>query len=205
MIRTVRPPFLFKKIYSELTWKLPGEGKTMYLTFDDGPVPGVTTEVLEILDRFNAKGTFFCIGKNIEENPGIFQQVKDKGHAVGNHTYHHLNGWASNDKLYFESTERTRSLVQSKLFRPPYGRITKSQINLLLPRYQIIMWNVLSYDYDKDVSEQECLQNVLTHSGEGSIVIFHDSVKAASRLRYALPRMLEHFTKEGYQFKAIPQ
>lgn len=199
----VKPPYLLRKFYSKLIWSFPTSEKIVYLTFDDGPIAGVTPFVLDQLKQYNAKATFFCIGENIDKHPELFQRIKEDGHATGNHTYHHLNGWNISDQIYFEDVERTRSLVQSKFFRPPYGRIKKSQISNLSSRYSIIMWDVLSYDFDKNTSPEKCLANVINHSKEGSIIVFHDSIKAQKNLEYALPETLEHFSKAGFKFGAI--
>ncbi len=204
MLRPVRPPFLYRKLHSQLTWRFPADDQAVYLTFDDGPVPGATDHVLDLLKQYNAKATFFCVGKNIEEHPNEFDRIKAEGHTAGNHTYHHLNGWRTSDKLYLDSAERARSLVGNGLFRPPYGRISRSQVRMLMPRYQIIMWSVLSYDYDHEVTPEACLRNVISHAASGSIVVFHDSYKAAENLEYVLPRVLQHFKEKGYAFKSIP-
>lgn len=182
---------------------MPTNEKILYLTFDDGPIPEVTEFVLGELKKYSAKATFFCIGENIDKHPEIFRKIAEGGHAAGNHTYHHLNGWKTNDLLYFESTERTRSLVSSRLFRPPYGKIKKSQIKFFGDRYKIIMWDVLTYDYHPKVSAEKCLSNVLRKSRSGSIVVFHDSVKAKQNLYYALPLVLKHFSELGYRFETI--
>lgn len=199
----VKPPYLIRKFYKELTWNFPTEEKIIYLTFDDGPIPEVTPFVLDQLKQFRAKATFFCIGENVDQNPQIFQRILSEGHVTGNHSFHHLNGWKTDNTLYFESVERTRAIVGSKLFRPPYGKIKKSQIKLLGSRYSIIMWDVLSYDFAKNVSAEKCFSNVKKHAKKGSIVVFHDSVKAKKNLEYALPKTLEHFSKLGFEFKGI--
>ena len=204
MIRSVKPPFLFKRIYNKLEWEFPATDKALYLTFDDGPVPGITEKVLDLLEKYDAKATFFCIGGNIEKHARVFDRLRLSGHTLGNHTYHHLNGWKTDNKLYFESVERTRPLVESNLFRPPYGRIRLSQASQLKPRYRIIMWNVLSYDFDQGVSNEQCLENVTRNVVPGSVVVFHDSLRAADTLEYVLPRVLEHFSKQGYRFNGIP-
>jgi peptidoglycan-N-acetylglucosamine deacetylase len=199
----VKPPALVRKFYKKLIWNFPTAEKIIYLTFDDGPIPEVTLFVLDQLKKYDAKATFFCIGENIEKHPGVFKQIKDAGHTTGNHTFHHLNGWEVNDQLYFESVERARAFVGTKFFRPPYGRIRKSQIAMLESRYTIIMWDVLSYDFDKKVSPEKCFLNVKRNAKEGSIVVFHDSIKAQKNLNYALPKTLEYFSKEGFQFRTI--
>ena len=203
MIHFVSPPSLLRRYYKELTWNFPTSEKIIYLTFDDGPIPEVTPFALDQLKKYNAKATFFCIGENIEKHPEIFQQVKDNGHTTANHTFHHLNGWDVPDQLYFESVERVRAFVGTKFFRPPYGRIRKSQIAMLQPRFSIIMWDVLSYDFDKNISPEKCFSNVMRHAKKGSIVLFHDSIKAQKNLMYALPKTLEHFSNAGFEFRAI--
>lgn len=209
----VKPPYLLRKFYGNLIWNFPTREKIIYLTFDDGPIPVVTPFVLEQLKQHNAKATFFCIGENVDRNPEIFASIKSAGHTAGNHTYNHLSGWRTRDEHYFENIKKADELIHSKLFRPPYGRIKKSQIkflsaasslNPLLPTpYSIIMWDALSYDYDKDVSKEKCFANVINNAREGSVVVFHDSIKAQQNLEYALPKTLEHFSNAGYRFKAI--
>jgi peptidoglycan-N-acetylglucosamine deacetylase len=203
MLHFVTPPYFLRRFYKKLTWNFPTTEKVIYLTFDDGPIPEVTPFVLDQLKQYNAKATFFCIGENIDKHPEVFKQVKEQGHTTGNHTFHHLNGWETHDQLYFESVERARAFVGTKFFRPPYGRIRKSQIAMLGSRYSIIMWDVLSYDFDKNISPEKCFLNVQRNAKEGSIVLFHDSVKAQRNLNYALPKTLEHFSKEGFEFRAI--
>ncbi|MEP7171678.1 MAG: polysaccharide deacetylase family protein [Bacteroidota bacterium] len=203
MVHFVSPPYFIRRFYKKLIWNFPTTEKIIYLTFDDGPIPEVTPFVLDQLKQYNAKATFFCIGENIDKHPEIFKHVKDQGHTTGNHTYHHLNGWDVPDSIYFESVERTRAFVGTKFFRPPYGRIRKSQIAMLEARFSIIMWDVLSYDFDKNVSPEKCFSNVMRHAKGGSIVLFHDSIKAQKNLYYALPKTLEHFSKAGFEFRAI--
>jgi len=203
MIRTVKPLFLYRRFYKSLIWEIPVKEKIVFLTFDDGPAPGITDFVLDTLSLHKAKATFFCIGQNIDRHPELFQRIHNEGHGVGNHTYHHLNGWKTSDTMYLDSAERTRSLVKSKLFRPPYGRIRKSQIELLLPRYSIVMWNVLSYDYDKNVSSRTCYNNIVENTQPGSIIVMHDSIKAEKNVRTVLPDLLEHFIGKGFRFEAI--
>lgn len=204
----VKSPWLLKKFYSnQLLWNLSRKEKTIYLTFDDGPIPIVTPFVLETLKKFSAKATFFCIGDNIEKHPDIFLQIKAEGHAIGNHTFNHLKGWITKDEDYVSNVLKCQRLTQTNLFRPPYGRIKKSQIKSIkahLPHLNIVMWDVLSGDFDLDLSPQKCLQNVIKYTGNGSIVVFHDSLKAQTRLEYTLPRALEHWTNQGFKFKTLP-
>jgi peptidoglycan/xylan/chitin deacetylase (PgdA/CDA1 family) len=200
----VKTPWWLRALYSPaLTWKLPNNNKEIYLTFDDGPHPEATPFVLDCLKRYNAKGTFFCIGNNVQQYQEIYARIIDEGHRIGNHTYNHLNGWkVSNDK-YFENIREAGKVIDSKLFRPPYGRITRSQIKSLSKDLKIIMWDVLSADFDTKRSGEECYLNVVNNTKPGSIIVFHDSEKAFERVENALPRCLEYFSTAGYQMAAI--
>jgi peptidoglycan/xylan/chitin deacetylase (PgdA/CDA1 family) len=180
--------------------------KKIYLTFDDGPHPTITMNVLDLLKAYNAKATFFCIGNNVLKYPEVYKRVIDEGHTVGNHTFNHLNGWKTADELYLNDINKAKGYIDSNLFRPPYGRISRFQIQQLLkPKYQIkmVMWTVLSGDFDRDISAEKCLNNVLLSTKEGSIVVFHDSEKAAEKMLYALPKVLEQFSKKGFSFEKI--
>jgi peptidoglycan/xylan/chitin deacetylase (PgdA/CDA1 family) len=199
----VRPPAIITKFLFNLTWRIPSTDKTIYLTFDDGPIPETTPKILEILDQYNAKATFFCVGENVEKNPDLFMEIKNKRHSVGNHTFNHLKGWATPNFVYFRNVERADALIHSSLFRAPYGKISTTQRATLSKKYNIIMWDVLSGDYDSRISPQQCLQNVLKYTRKGSVIVFHDSIKAKKNMLFALPKVLEHFTALGYKFKAI--
>ena len=202
----VKTPRLLKQFYPGLIWNKSRDSKIIYLTFDDGPIPIVTPFVLKILKQHNAKATFFCIGDNIQKHPDIFQQLKKEGHAVGNHTFHHLKGWKTGDDAYLEDVQQCQELTQTNLFRPPYGRIKKSQIaalNLAYPEINIIMWDVLSGDFDMSLEREACLKNVIKHTQNGSIVVFHDSLKAFNRLEYVLPKALEYWSEKGYKFESL--
>ncbi len=199
-----KSPALFKWLYPTLTWHESREEKYIYLSFDDGPIPIVTPFVLKTLKKFNVKATFFCIGDNVRKHPEIFEEIGKDGHALGNHTFHHVNGWKTDDETYLNEFEKCQTLVHSTVFRPPYGRIKRSQISKLKKQYpelKIVMWDVLSHDYHSGLSPKTCLNNVLNHAENGSIVVFHDSLKAQKRLEYALPRALDYWIKKGYQFK----
>ncbi len=188
-------------------WEVQSAEKDIYLTFDDGPHPQATTFVLQELKKYNAKATFFCIGKNVKEHFPIYQQIISDGHRPGNHTFSHLNGWKTADKKYISDIEQAQNIIDSQLFRPPYGRITKFQLNALSNQrfnFKVVMWNVLSADFDEKISPERCYLNVIHNAGPGSIVIFHDSQKAMPRLTYALPRVLEYFAGQGFRFKIIP-
>ncbi|MBI4930841.1 MAG: polysaccharide deacetylase family protein [Bacteroidetes bacterium] len=221
-----RPNLLVRKIYPSALWRvqLPslrgGTGRgSIFLTFDDGPIPEVTPQVLAILKEHHAKATFFCIGANIEKHPEVFRQIISEGHSIGNHTYNHLNGWKTKTKEYLENIEKCNvqigryADVQMKtnphisssahshiLFRPPYGRMKLSQYSLLSTQYSVVMWDVLSGDFDEKTSKEKCLKNVLSNTREGSIIVFHDSVKAKEKLFYVLPKVLEHFGEKGFEF-----
>ncbi|MEO8148735.1 MAG: polysaccharide deacetylase family protein [Bacteroidia bacterium] len=199
----IRPPYLIRKYFNSLVWNIPTEEKIIYLTFDDGPIPDVTPWVIETLDQFNAKATFFCIGDNVKKHPGIFELIKSNKHAVGNHTFNHLSGWVTNDADYFENINKANELIQSKYFRAPYGRIKPSQIKFLKNHYKIIMWDVLSKDYDLKRTGESCYQNVIDYAQPGSVIVFHDSLKAKERLQYALPKVLEYYTERDFVFKVI--
>ena len=202
----VKAAWWLKAIYPSYIWHIEETEKVMYLTFDDGPHATVTPFVLQQLQQYNAKATFFCIGKNVVEQPTIYQHILNDGHSIGNHTHNHLNGWKTNDASYLNNIKLAEQSIQSNLFRPPYGRIKKSQAKQLMLRnanMKIVMWDVLSGDFDTQLSPQKCLDNVLKNVTQGSIVVFHDSEKAFERLEYALPKTLEHFSNLGYTFKAI--
>lgn len=205
MFYLIKTPWWLKKLYpASLTWNMPGNEKVLYLSFDDGPHPAVTPLVLNTLKAFNAKATFFCIGKNVVENKEIYQRIIDEGHKVGNHTFNHLNGWETKDEEYIENVMEAEKYIDSKLFRPPYGRISRFKISLLQKAgFNIIMWDVLSGDFDKEKTKERCTENVLLQAQPGSIVIFHDSEKAFERMNYALPIVLEKFSEKGFTFKTI--
>jgi Predicted xylanase/chitin deacetylase len=201
--------WLLRIFYPQFVWKIPTKEKNIYLTFDDGPHETATPFVLNELAKYNAKATFFCIGKNVEEQPAIFRQIIGQGHAVGNHTFNHLNGWKTNDEVYVENILKANGLLQTNLLRPPYGRMGKKQWAMLKKQWpgkqrpRVIMWSVLSGDFDINLAPEKCLNNVTRFAKNGSIIVFHDSTKAFDRMRYALPRVLEHFTNKGYCFKAL--
>ncbi|MBK7849926.1 MAG: polysaccharide deacetylase family protein [Bacteroidetes bacterium] len=196
---------LLSFFYPSLLWHVPVKDKILYLTFDDGPIPEVTPWVLEELKKRNVKATFFCIGDNVRKHPTIFQSIRENGHTTGNHTYHHLNGWDTADKKYSEDIELANKLISSRLFRPPYGKIRISQISALKKKYRIVMWDVLSKDYDTNLNGEQCYQRVIKSALPGSVIVFHDSLKAQDRLRLALPKVMDHFIKMGYTFAALPE
>ncbi|MES2372466.1 MAG: polysaccharide deacetylase family protein [Bacteroidota bacterium] len=203
----VKTPWWLRALYPSLTWRIKEPGKTVYLTFDDGPHPTATDFVLDQLKQYNAKASFFCIGKNVAAHPSIYQRIIDEGHSVGNHTYNHTNGWKVKDDVYLKDIADASELIKSNLFRPPYGRIKRSQIKKLQTpdsRLQtVVMWDVLSGDFDTDLTGEACLGYVLYHTKPGSIIVFHDSGKAWERMKFALPKVLEHFSGKGYEFKEL--
>ncbi|PYF70864.1 polysaccharide deacetylase family protein [Pedobacter nutrimenti] len=202
----VKSPLLLKWYYPSLVWNKTRSDKVIYLTFDDGPIPDVTDFVLKTLKSFNAKATFFCIGDNIMKHPAVFKRLKEEGHSIGNHTFNHLKGWKTENEAYVQNFSKCQELTATKLFRPPYGRIKKSQVKAirkLMPDVQIIMWDVLSGDFDLKLDPHTCFTNVIKHTVNGSIVVFHDSLKAFERLEYTLPRALQYFSEQGYSFKAL--
>ena len=182
---------------------MPEGRKRIFLTFDDGPVPEITPDVLQLLSDYQIKATFFCVGENIQKYPYIFEQILKKGHSVGCHTYNHLNGWKTPKDEYIQNIAKCNNFIQTKLFRPPYGKATPAQIELLKSNYFTILWSVLSGDFDTGITGEQCLQNAVNNTVDGSIVVFHDSIKAKERLMYALPKFIEHFLAQGFKFETI--
>ncbi len=199
----VHTPQYVQALFPGLTWKMPDTQNVIYLTFDDGPIPEVTPWVLDTLNAFNAKATFFCVGDNVRKYPDIYEKIIGEGHTVGNHTLNHLSGWSTENISYFHNIRHCARIVPSGLFRPPYGKLRPSQIQFLQRHYQIIMWDVLSADFDNDITPQDCFQNVIQNAEQGSIVVFHDSLKAETNLRYALPLVLDYFSSLGYTFSSL--
>lgn len=214
MLYFVKTPYFIKRIFPNLTWDITTNKKVIYLTFDDGPTSEITPWVLSELEKHNAKATFFCIGKNIIAHPPIFRAIIESGNSIGNHTHNHLNGWRKSSKTYLENINKTQILIEQEagrkkleernFFRPPYGKIKNGVSKKLLKKgYKIIMWDVLSGDFDRSITKEQCLKNVINNTSEGSIVVFHDSLKASEKLKFVLPKVLEHFSKKGYSFEAI--
>jgi len=216
----IKTPKFIRRIFNEYVWNfsfLKNDEKVIYLTFDDGPTPEITEWTLDTLKKYNAKATFFCIGKNIENHPEIFKKIIYNGHAIGNHTLNHLNGWKSSNTTYIKDIELAENNILSTinnsklttqnsklLFRPPYGKIKKAQAKTLIKKgYSIIMWDVLSADFDPSIKKEKCVENVLKNAQNGSIIVLHDSEKASKNMKYTLPKILAHFSEKGYLFKRI--
>jgi peptidoglycan/xylan/chitin deacetylase (PgdA/CDA1 family) len=222
----IKTPTVVKKMFPNYIWDIVTSEKIIYLTFDDGPTPKITDWTLDVLKQYNAKATFFCIGNNIEQHPEIFQNILTEGHSISNHTQHHIKGWKTKAKDYLENVQLCESVLKTQisnsnfqnnksqivnhhslvtnLFRPPYGQITPKQGKKLISLgYKIIMWDVLSFDWEKEIPQEICLNNVISNTTKGSIIVFHDSEKAAQNMQYALPKVLEHFSKLGYAFKSL--
>jgi peptidoglycan/xylan/chitin deacetylase (PgdA/CDA1 family) len=197
-------PFFLQLIIPSLTWKVQTSDKVVYLTFDDGPHPDITPWVLEQLALFNACATFFCVGDNVVKHPETYQRVLAQGHAVGNHTYNHLSGWSHSQNAYFNNIDACAAVVKSNLFRPPYGRFVPWQIDKIQQKgYQIIMWDILTRDYDETLDIENALAATVRNTKPGSIIVFHDSLKAANQLKQLLPRVLQQLSNKGYQFKSL--
>jgi peptidoglycan-N-acetylglucosamine deacetylase len=206
MYYLVRTPWWLKRFYSTLVWHIPVREKVLYLSFDDGPHPVATPFVLDELQKYGAKATFFCIGKNVQEYPQLYKRILSEGHRVGNHTQNHLNGWKAADKDYLDNIRQAARYIDSDLFRPPYGRISKFQASLLQRapnNFKVIMWDVLSGDFDRSLTAEKCTRYVKRYSRPGSIIVFHDSEKAFERVQGALPEVLKHFSALGYRFDTI--
>lgn len=186
-----------------LVWKIPTDRKELFLTFDDGPIPEVTPLVLDLLDEYEARATFFCVGDNVRKHPDVYNEVLSRGHAVGNHTFNHLQGWKTGLEEYYLNVDKCRELVDSHLFRPPHGQVTPKIARDLGKQYKLIMWSVLTRDYDRELNPDKCLQISLKGIFPGSVIVFHDSLKARRNMEYALPRFLEESKRRGYTFSVI--
>lgn len=206
----IKIPKWLQNTMPRLVWRVPTSQREIFLTFDDGPTPEVTHWVLRELEKYQAKATFFCIGKNVSAHPEIVREIKKRGHSLGNHTQNHANGWRTSSKEYVHETMQTEEVfrqtlgIGSKLFRPPYGKIRPAQVKALAKKgFQIVMWDVLSADFDEQTTPERSLNNVLKNASSGSIVVFHDSIKARKNMQYALPRVLQYFSEKGYEFKKM--
>jgi Predicted xylanase/chitin deacetylase len=200
-----QPPFIYRVLFPGSIWRLPSEEKCVYLTFDDGPIPEITPWVLELLDSYNIKATFFCVGDNVRKHPETYQMILDKGHNVGNHTFNHIQGIRYLTKNYLANVEKAASVIKSKLFRPPHGHMRFPQIMLLRRKYKIIMWDVVTRDYSPHMTPDDVFNVVKTYTRNGSIIVFHDSIKAEKNIREALPRAIEWLIQQGYKFKLFDE
>lgn len=199
----IHAPFFLRWYYPNVTWNKSRLEKKLYLTFDDGPIPEITPWILDTLNKYNIKATFFCVGENIDKHPEIYNRMCQEGHQIGNHTYNHLKGWNCTDEEYVNNVYQCHKLTNSALFRPPYARAKKSQLRQLKKDFQFIYWDVLSGDFDLNLSPEKCYQNVINYTKNGSIIVFHDNIKAIPRVKYALPRAIEYFLAKGYTFHTL--
>lgn len=200
-----QPPILYRALYPKAIWRIPVPNKkTVYLTFDDGPIPEVTPWVLDVLDKYNAKATFFCVGDNVRKYGYIYEELLKRGHTVGNHTFHHLQGWQNRSWTFLNDTQQANELIHSNLFRPPHGHMVFPQPGLLKKKgYKIIMWDVVTRDYSRYMNPEQVLENVKRYTRDGSIIVFHDSLKAEVNMKYALPKAIEWLLEQGYTFESI--
>lgn len=202
----IKTPSVIQKLFPSFHWKVDtpqDDAPVIYFTFDDGPIPQVTPWIQEQLAAFNAKATFFCVGNNARRYPELMEATLAGGHTIGNHTMHHLDGWKSENMPYFHDIRHCALQVKSSLFRPPYGRLKPAQAQFLTRHYEVVMWDVLSGDFDPELSPDDCFDNVVRNARSGSIVVFHDSLKAEETVRAVLPRLLKHYADLGYRFDAL--
>jgi peptidoglycan/xylan/chitin deacetylase (PgdA/CDA1 family) len=197
------PTVLRPLIGRNYLWRKNSSEKVVYLTFDDGPVPEVTPQVLSVLDDFNIKATFFCVGDNVNKYPELYREILLKGHSVGNHTFHHLNGFKVEHEQYLNDVEQASQLIDSRLFRPPYGKLTRREKKILEQKFQIVLWDVISYDYDRNLSPSQVLENVKQNSRNGSVILFHDSVKAKNNMLSVLPDAINFLLAKGFRFERL--
>ncbi|MCQ2350547.1 MAG: polysaccharide deacetylase family protein [Paludibacteraceae bacterium] len=196
-------PYLVRLLYRNVLWRKDKKEHSIYLTIDDGPTEENTLWILDMLDYFDVKATFFCIGRNVDEHPELYAEIKRRGHSVGLHGYDHKRGLYKNTDVFFKDIEKGAALIKTNLFRPPHGHITREQAEELGKRYQIVLWDVLSRDYDNDLNGEDVLDIVKKYGRNGSIVVFHDSIKAQENMRYALPNAIKYWKTQGYEFKRI--
>ncbi|MBX7182541.1 MAG: polysaccharide deacetylase family protein [Bacteroidia bacterium] len=204
LLQTARPPAVYKWVLHDALYRMETNQKTVYLTFDDGPTPGVSDLALDLLKTYQAKASFFCLGKNVEAFPELFQRMLNEGHSVGNHSYSHPDGWKTPNKDYFHDVAQAEKVINSGLFRPPYGKLSPFQYLQLKKRFRVVLWDTLSLDYDQNLEPEFCWDIVRKNTRNGSIVVFHDSLKAAPRMLPVLEKTLNWLSKEGYRMQAIP-
>ncbi len=199
----VQLPRIIRPFFRNTIWRKTPSEKVIYLTFDDGPVPEVTPSVLDILDKYGWKATFFCVGENVLKYPELYNEVLRRGHRTGNHSFNHIKGFNYSTEAYVENVKKAAEYIYSDLFRPPYGRITRKQISALKDDYNIVMWDVITHDYDKKLSSEQVFANVTNHLRKGSIVVFHDSVKASTNVLEVLPKAIEFWKNQGYDYRLL--
>jgi peptidoglycan/xylan/chitin deacetylase (PgdA/CDA1 family) len=196
-----RPPVIYRALFPGAHWRMPTKEKVVYLTFDDGPIPEVTPWVLDLLDNYNIRATFFCVGDNVRKHPDVYQQILDRGHRTGNHTFHHLQGLKTQAKPYLEDVEEAAPLIASNMFRPPHGHMRLPQFFRLRKKYHVVMWDVVTRDYSCLQTAEQVLKNVQKYTRNGSVIVFHDSLKAEAKMKAVLPQAIEWLLKEGYTFQ----
>ncbi|MBN2892362.1 MAG: polysaccharide deacetylase family protein [Bacteroidales bacterium] len=202
-MKFIYPPYFIKKIFKNFIWEIKTNERNIFLTFDDCSSKNLTYWVLDTLRQYNIKATFFCTGKNIE-GTNIINDIIKAGHRIGNHSYSHLNGFKSKIEEYVSDVQKAHKLINSDLYRPPYGKIKLRQAKLLRERYKIVLWSVISYDFDKNTTPTKCFENIKKNTKSGSIIVFHTNEKAKKNVQYALPATIEHFLNKGYSFESIP-
>jgi peptidoglycan/xylan/chitin deacetylase (PgdA/CDA1 family) len=196
-------PACIRRFFKDVTWRKSPDEKVLYLTFDDGPIPGVTPWVLDVLDKYHIKATFFCVGENVKNNPEIYQEILKRGHRTGNHTYNHYRGFTKNTEAYLLNVEMASAYIDSNLFRPPHGDLLLSQLRTLRKKYQVVQWDVISRDYNQKLAPEKVLDIVLKYARNGSIIVFHDSLKARQNMEYAMPRAVGRLLEMGYRFDTL--
>ncbi len=198
-----QPPELVRRMYPQAIWRMSPKEKAVYLTFDDGPIPRMTPWVLDVLDKYDIKATFFLVGDNVRKHPEEFEMLRAGGHRIGNHTFNHIRGFECSTKSYLANTEKASRLIQTDIFRPPHGHLRRSQYELLRRKYKIIMWDLVTRDYSKHLNGKQVFEKVKKYARNGSIITFHDSVKSEKNTMYALPRSIEWLLEHGYEFKVF--
>ncbi|GHT40895.1 polysaccharide deacetylase [Bacteroidia bacterium] len=200
-----QPWLLYRAFFPKTHWRFQTGEKAVYLTFDDGPIPEMTPWVLDLLDKYHIKATFFCVADNVRKYPEIYRAILQRGHQTGNHTYHHLQGWKTNTETFLKDVEAAAELIDSPLFRPPHGHIRPSQLRAVLKRFKVVMWDVVSRDYSNRQTAEQVFENVTKYTRNGSVIVFHDSLRSKGKLEEALPKSIDWLLQQGYEFKLIPQ
>ncbi|MBN8701579.1 MAG: polysaccharide deacetylase family protein [Bacteroidetes bacterium] len=199
----VKPPILLRKLYPKALWRVATSEKKIYFTFDDGPIPTITPRILDILKEYNAKATFFCVGENIVKYPTLFDRILTEGHTVGNHSYNHVNSWKVSNADYLANIEKCQELYPFTMFRPPYGKMRLSAYRELQKKYKIVLWDILTMDYSASISNEQCYLNATNNYGNGSILVFHDNIKAEEKIKTTLPKVLQFYTERGFLFDSL--